>query len=55
MIRASVEGTTMLVRSNASGETTMVNRRTCNNSQDTLEPEEKVGVRRGDPRGDLKA
>lgn len=55
MIRASVKGTTMRVRSNASGETTMVNRRTYNNSQDALEPEEKVGVRRGDPGRDLKA
>jgi len=54
MIRASVKGTTMLVRSNASGETTMVNRRTCNNSQDTLEPEEKVGAQKGDPGRDLK-
>jgi len=35
MICASVKGTTMLVRGNTSVETIM-NRRTCNNSQDTL-------------------
>jgi len=55
MIRASVKGTTMLVRCNTSVETTMANRRTYNNSQDTLEPEDKVGVRRDNPGRDPKA